>query len=233
MNNKCSITIPTIGKNGMVINLLHQINTMRKDLVRNIFLFDNGMSRDVLEQCCSIEKVSVINAHGKGIYQMWNMGIKLSIQSDQNDHIAIFNDDLELVDTGSWLEDFFAPLSEDDVWATSANYNYSNRSTLQSKDVSGTFKDNGFAGFCFAVRSDAYLKGLPLFDERYDWWYGDDDFVHSVHKAGKRTTMSLNAGIRHINGGSQSTVQYTDEFNQRVSKDRDLYFSKWHRMETA
>jgi hypothetical protein len=213
----------------MVLNLLRQINSMRKDVVRNVFLFDNGMSRSMLDQCCSIEGVSVINAHGKGIYEMWNMGVKLSIQSDQNDHICIFNDDLELIDTGNWFEDFLSPFEETDIWATSANYDYTHRSSAQYKDVSGTFKDKGFAGFCFAVQSNAYLQGLPLFDERYEWWYGDDDFVHSVHRAGKRTTMSLNAGITHINGGSQSTIQYTTEFNQRVLRDKDLYFSKWHR----
>lgn len=226
---KCNVVIPTIGKNGMVISLLNQLNELRGNLVNTVFLFDNGMPKEILDRCCQIPNVSIIKSYNTGIYQMWNAGIKLSLQAGSLDSIAIFNDDIQLINKSNWFEEFLSPFESDDVWATCANYDYQHDLSPSFKDVIGTFKDRGFAGFCFAVKSEAYIQGLPLFDERYEWWYGDDDFVHSVHKAGKRTTMSLNAGIVHINGGSQSADQYTPAFNAKVARDRDLYFSKWHR----
>lgn len=228
--NKCNVVIPTIGKNNMIISLLNQLNKLSNGVIRNIYVFDNGMPRQTLDKCFEIPNISIVNAANKGIYKMWNDGVKLSLQENDQDYIAIFNDDLNLLDRPDWFQNFFIPFQHDDVWATCANYSYKSDDTVGFKDVVGTFKDNGFAGFCFAVKGSAYLSGLPLFDERYEWWYGDDDFVHSVHKAGKRTTISLNAAINHINGGSQSTNQYTPEFNAKVEKDRNLYYAKWHRV---
>jgi len=229
-----SIIIPTIGKDRMIVDLLQQICEMDDEIVRQVIVFDNGMDEQT-RTLCNMFDAQIINAYDKGIYRMWNMGVKEVLSSHPNDYIAILNDDLLLVS-----DKFFTKLVEpldmyDDIWATCGNYDMQGYAWGKYRDVedyvrdvNGTFKDGGFAGFCFAVKAEAYIHGLPLFEEAYHWWYGDDDLVHSVHKMGKRTTMSNLAVFEHIGGGSQSVVLYTPSFNEMVAKDQEVYMSKWH-----
>jgi GT2 family glycosyltransferase len=227
MDNYTSIVIPTIGKDNMILSLIDRIKDINDTCVKDIFIFDNGMPNDTLQACQSYN-VRVIHSHGKNIYSMWNDGVSYALLNNSKS-ICIFNDDLNIPLINDWFKKLIRPLSEDDVWAVSANYNpFIHNDDTEFKEVIGTFKDGGFAGFCFAVKLDAYIKGLPLFDDTYNWWFGDDDFVHSVHKAGKKTVISLNAIVEHIHGGSRSVHQYTPEFNTMVEKDKQHYFRKWH-----
>jgi len=224
---KYSVVIPTIGKNNMIINLINQINTINDEQLDQIIVLDNGTSRNVLDQLQTLKNVVVINCISIGIYSMWNIGVKEVLKRNQNNYICIFNDDIIIEETSTWFEDLISPLFDDEVWASCANYDqrYSDQKYIE---VTGTFKDGGFGGFCFAVDPKAYLNGLPLFDKNYYWWYGDDDFVHSIHRKKKKTVMSIGAKIQHINGGSQSITQYTNEFNEKVEKDKIYYLEKWH-----
>ena len=101
-------------------------------------------------------------------------------------------------------------------------------STSKYIEVAGTYKDNGFAGFCFAISSQVNFGKDEIFDSNYNWWYGDDDLVHNIHKFGKKTVMSIDALFTHIDGGSKSTGGYTSEFNSMVEQDRIYYMEKRH-----
>lgn len=211
----------------MAINLINQINRINDHCLDKIYILNNGAPENVIKEISTLPNVTVIDCINFGIYSMWNTGIKEVIKNSNNTYICIFNDDIIIHETNTWFYDLISPLFDDDVWASCANYKpyYSGSSYI---DVTGTFKDDGFGGFCFAVDPQAYLSGLPLFDENYHWWYGDDDFVHSIHNKNKRTVLAVNAKIDHINGGSQSVTQYTPTFNEKVEKDRIYYMEKWH-----
>ena len=225
---KCSIIVPTIGKNEMILSLLRQISLIDDDIVKHVYIYDNGMPIHTRDACLDLG-AEVIESYGEKIYSMWNKGVLKSSLDEDIEYVCIFNDDLHLFAQPNWFKLLVSPLVNDDVWATCANYNPEiHNEPLEYKSVIGTFKDNGFAGFCFCVSKKAYMNGLHLFDERYNWWFGDDDFVHSIHQKGKKTTISMNAHMLHIYGGSQTVVQYTPEFNQMVEEDRILYYSKWH-----
>ena len=226
-----NVIIPTIGKDRMIVDLLQQIYELDDDIVRQVIVLDNGMDQDTLGLCRYFSYARIVDARGKSIYQMWNMGVKEVLTTHPGDYLVILNDDI-ILETDAFFTKLVEPLDMyADIWATCGNYNkelhpYSEDDI--AKDVTGTFKDNGFAGFCFAVKAEAFLNRLPLFEEKYFWWYGDDDFVHEVHKLNKRTTLSLQAIMTHINNGSQSIEQYTPSFNELVAKDREVYMRKWH-----
>jgi GT2 family glycosyltransferase len=225
---KANIVIPTVGKNEMIVNLLHQIRSINDNIIKNIYVFDNGMPDTVRLKCLEFN-VEIISSHGDRIYQMWNKGVVKSMQDEDIEYVCIFNDDLILDIKQDWFKSLLEPLKEESIWATCGNYNhYIHDENLDYKQVTGTYKDNGFAGFCFAIAKDAFLSGLPFFDERFNWWYGDDDFVHNVHKLNKATAVSCKAKMVHIDGGSKTVVQYTPEFNQMVEEDRIYYMEKWH-----
>lgn len=224
-----SIIIPTIGKESMILDLLNDISIINDPIIEKIFIMDNGMPDSIYQLCASFDKVEIISANNLGIYEMWNLGLTSAKKSS---YAFILNDDLRL-DTNNciWFTMLISPmLIDDNIWASCPNYNLDKHSSISLgyKEVTGTYKDNGFSGFCFAVNIDAYNNGLSLFDENYYWWFGDDDFVHSIHKNGKKTVLVTDVYVNHINGGSQTVVQYTPEFNDKVDKDRIYYLEKWH-----
>lgn len=228
MQPQVNIVIPTLGKNRMVISLLDYIEEEDEDILRTIFVLDNGMPEGTAKDCARFPHVKVIDCKGMKIYRMWNKGVQYSIRTKPTDYIAIFNDDI-ITNTGNFLTNLVEPLDcHEDIWAACGNYDQRDCDDYY-QEVTGTFKDGGFAGFCFAVKGEAYLNGLPLFEERYNWWYGDDDFLHNIHKLGKRAVMSRGAYMFHIGNGSNTIEQYTDEFNEMVAKDREIYMRKWHR----
>lgn len=223
-----NVVIPTIGKDRMIVDLLQQITEQDDDIVDNIYVMDNGMDSQTKKDCLMFPKVKIFNCPKLNIYQMWNLGIKYSLGNKEHNYIAILNDDLILCT----VKDFFTQLVEpldlyENIWGVCGNYDH-RASDLICTEVTGTFKDNGFAGFCFAVPGRAYINGLPLFDERYNIWYGDDDLVHYIHKAGKRTVMSIAATMIHIKGGSNSFGDRSKLVNEENQKDTDIYMKKWH-----
>lgn len=222
-----SIVIPTIGKNNMINNLVDQILRVNNGNLKKIYILNNGASKDVIDQLCDKAFVEIVDCLSSGIYQMWNIGVKKCLTDDNNQSICIFNDDIIIHENDKWFDYLFSPFVEEENWATCANYSNLVRQEAYI-EVSGTFKSGGFGGFCFAINPVAYQSGLDFFDENYNWWYGDDDFVHSIQKVNKKVTLSIRAKIDHINGGSQTVVQYTDSFNKKVAKDRVYYLDKWH-----
>lgn len=229
MKQTGTIIIPSIGKDWMIVNLLNNITQINDQLIEKIVILDNGMPEGIYQTCASYAKVDIVHAHGMGIYAMWNLGLA---KAKGSDFAFILNDDLVLdTNNPSWFTMLAAPLfANDDIWATCPNYNTDWHPNVGGgfKEVQGTYKDHGFSGFCFAVKMSAYFEGLPLFDQNYYWWYGDDDFVHSVHRYGKKTVLVTDVFMHHIHGGSQTIVQYTPEFNEKVAKDREYYLEKWH-----
>lgn len=224
-----NIVIPTVGTQNYVVDLLQQIREDDDDIVRDVFIYDNGMSAETLK-LVNMFDVKVIPALNKNLYEMWNEGVKDSLLANHDDYIAILNDDLRL-----HAKHFFSKLVEpmdthEEIWATSGNWDGRDyEDYYQLWDVfPGTRKDNGFAGFCFAVKGQAYQWGLPLFDTRYQIWAGDDDFLCEIYKRGGKTAMAIEALVEHIDGGSQSFGDLCRYANEVNAKDVELYMTKHH-----
>jgi len=216
--------IPTIWKNDMIYNLVNQLNQQNEFI--NLFVLDNIALGSKHVGRFGSDKIFEIPTSGLGIYEQWNLGVKECLKNDDCESIVILNDDIVLK-CDNFLSKLVHPFEDPLIWASCANYD-DRESDTEFTGVYGTYKDRGFAGFAFGVKASAYSEGLAFFDEQYNWWFGDDDFVHTVHSAGKETVMSIAAKVEHVNGGSQSTSQYTPEFNYLVEKDKALYLRKWH-----
>lgn len=227
MMPKVTVVIPTIGKDRMIIDLLQQIAEDDDDIVRYVYVMDNGMDADTRKDCKMFSKVVIFPCEGLGIYAMWNKGVEMSLTLEPEDYIAILNDDLILTASG-----FFTSLVEpmdlnDDIWATCGNYDR-RQFAGHYHYFPGTFKDGGFAGFCFAVRGTAYEMGLPPFEEQYVVWYGDDDLLHNIAKRDKLAVMAKDATMIHINGGSNTFGDRCRLVNDENAKDTEIYMKKWH-----
>ena len=102
--------------------------------------------------------------------------------------------------------------------------NYDERRLRGVEYVASTFKNGGLAGFAFMVRGEVFDH--LAFDERFSWWYGEDDFVAAITAAGGRAGVVGEARVEHVRGGSQ-TIRYTPEVLAAIERDRRRMWAKW------
>jgi GT2 family glycosyltransferase len=166
---------------------------------------------------------------------MWNMGVRASLAQATRCNIAILNNDLELG------PDFIANLSSGlrshpGLAAVSANYDGREfpEKVQAVKGIAAGREDGtgGLAGFAFAVKGEIFQSGCPMFDERFQIWYGDNDFTNNLDKAGASYGIVGNATCTHIGGGSNTSGdgkghRLTPELRALADEDARLYAEKW------
>ena len=137
------------------------------------------------------------------IYRMWNVGVE-EARAKGADYIAVLNDDVELhthaldalrcaldanPDVGAVYPDERGPAVHDllGLWGV----------TIER--TTGTWGAGGMTGFCFMFRA---ADPLPIFDEEFHWWYGDDAWELGVRQAGYAVARVVGVPIRHTPNGS-------------------------------
>lgn len=151
------------------------------------------------------------------IYRMWNAGVEKS----SGDHIAILNDDITILPgtlpmMGRILEaqprlgvvypDQWTPLSA------------GLPERIQIQLTEGSARVGGMAGFCFMFRNHA----MPRFDERYRWWYGDDQFEFDVRAMGLGVGRINGLPLHHVQ--ALSADRRKDELGPIIRSDSELWY---------
>ena len=189
-----------------------------------IFVLDNGSVDGTDEWLCRQQRqgrLEAVAAPTLGIYELWNLGVRLARTRSQQCNVAILNNDLRI---GPRLLSRLATglRSADDLWAVSPNYD--GRPTRGVQYVRSTFKRQGLAGFAFMARGEVFDH--VAFDEGFEWWYGDDDFVAGIEAKGGRVGIVSEATVEHIDGGAQS-IKYTRALLAAMERDRRRMWAKW------
>lgn len=171
------------------------------------------------------------DASGMGIYQMWNEGIRMAMALSEKEDIdiAILNNDIVLQPRAlKRMSDILR--SDPTIGLVYPNYDISVESSLYpatytTKDTAGTFKDGGMGGFCFMVKAELYRDGLvPLVDENFGWWFGDDFLEMKVREAGYRVCRIMELPVDHL---SEATASNGENEWTHPQKDRDA--AHWNR----
>ncbi len=156
--------------------------------------------------------------YGHSIYRMWNAGVEMS----SGDYIAILNDDITILPgtlplmaavleaSGTTRLGVVYP----DQWAPLEG-------GLPEKIViqltTGSARVGGMTGFCFMFR-----RGLMIpFDERYNWWFGDDQFEHDVRAEG--LTVGRINGLPLAHDQSTSADRRKAELGPLIQADQQLW----------
>lgn len=196
------VCIPSIGGSPYLVELLHVL--LCEDEVTKIYLYDNSpeaatgysplmesLKGDaVIRQAVKFEDIIVEFNHPESIYGSWNRGILEARRADQN--VAILNDDIILRPGALTAAE---SVMTTDIGLIGLNYfdPYVEISkTAEIKEVHGTYRTTGFGGFAFILPPDA-----PFVDERFQWWYGDDDLAERVKQKGGRLVVALGAPVFH------------------------------------
>jgi hypothetical protein len=143
-----------------------------------------------------------IDAHDWPFYRMWNEGIERT-------------QDIALV------------LNNDIVWDRGELQKLARRLAQTSGGVAVSYPrfepDNrGLAGWCFAIRPDAF-RNAGRIDERYQTWFGDDELALKLKQAGY-TTMPVETQIWHR---VTQTMKHRPGYQEAIFEDMRLFEKKW------
>ena len=216
------VVIPMKDRVALTAALVEQL--VEQGAHRRVWVYDNGCgptARRWLHRAARRGHLVVVEASGQRLHTMWNDGIDRARAEDPEADIAILNNDLVLGE--AFLHRLQVGLhSAPDLWAVSPNY--AGRDLSGVARVTSTFKHGGLAGFAVLARAEAFQS--VRFDERFAWWYGDDDFVWQVEQAGRRVAIVGNATVEHVGGGSR-TVLYDAATVATIEADLLYGLQKW------
>jgi GT2 family glycosyltransferase len=234
------VTIPVRGKHHLTEAILGQL--AEQGGYDRIFVFDNGSDESPVPPLKDwgldpiAHRINIIPAAGKSIHEMWNAGIRESINTVTRCNVAILNNDLILGD--NFLTELANGLRcHPQLIAVCGNYdNRDFPETVQAvQGVAAGREDGtgGFAGFQFMIKGEAFQAGLPMFDEQFEFWYGDNDFLLNIDRAGGVYGIVRDAHVVHIDGGSKTAGDghnrlATQELRDAVERDRIRFEKKWH-----
>lgn len=192
-----------------------------------IFVYDNDSSAEtkkrLAELAASAPDVEVFDAADLNIHQMWNAGLDEATRRDPFGYVAILNNDITIGD--DFLDGLSRPLLVDPTLAA-VSPNYDGRPGSGVEPVANICANRydgtgGLAGFAFMVRCESNYR----FPEQLTWWYGDNDLVASIVKAGARCGIALDVTCKHEGSG---TADWDDPEVQKVlAQDRAWFEAKW------
>lgn len=188
-----SVFIPTLGRSPVLATLLATLEA--DDAVEEIMVGDNGAD----QAPAAGGKVAVLDLRTVPFYAMWNQAITAAARRTDT-RLAILNDDIALP-LGA-VGRLAVALDEHDLTVVCPDYHRTGGTGVEL--VTGTYRQGGICGFAFLV--DA--ARCPLIDTRFRLWFGDDDLMWKVAKAGGRMGILRGVPVDHLHSQTVATVPW-------------------------
>lgn len=210
---------------------------LEDETVSYVALYDNGSSHESKEQLddwfatLETERLRCFNAEGMGIYQMWNAGWQFAVDNENRgpSNIAFLNNDIHFLP--GTIDKLVNVLRRcEDALVTYPDYDRPTSEGIspgqQVRLTFGTKKDGGMCGHFFVIRGEAAKKGLPMFDEDFGWWCGDDAFAKEVERYPASQYRVVGWPCDHVNEATASNG-HNDWTHESKSRDLELFAAKW------
>jgi hypothetical protein len=226
------VVIPFLEKLEMTAALVRQL--IDQGDVTEFILLDNGpMPKseypwDVDEDA----PIRTISCPEWNLHAMWNFGIEMATQTESKinyifsapvANVAVMNNDLEIVS-----DSYIAKLAEglrsmENLAMVSGTHN-----DYESDDlVMLAHFESGVQGNSMMVKTEVPFR----FDERFEWWYGDNDFGAQCENGGYFLGLIPSARHIHLDGGSVTTNALSPErfaaYQEGTMRDRLRFHKKW------
>jgi len=232
------VVIPTRFQIYPLCTLLGSIDT--DPSVTRILIYDNGhrgFSKEVLLNLSYSPKITIVESPDLSIYQMWNAGWRNALEhsGDNPVNVAFLNDDcyilprtLHLMAQTLRSDDSFGAVYPDFYTSIDA---YPVEYHLQ--ETVGTFGMGGMTGFCFMIKGELNQDAggpIPYIDEKFGWWYGDDDITKQLEIASYKMVKIQGLPIQHQEGQSsknlnlrETIIKDNQYFNEKYGEHRVLW----------
>lgn len=154
------------------------------------------------------------------IYTGWNLGLRRARRLGQT--LAVLNDDVEL-EPGALAAAEKMMRSDPSVAVMGLDHFPPESSFTRPGEVlycAGTYQHNGVPGWAFLADP---TKVSPV-DERFEWWYGDDDLVRQAIADGHKVAVAGGARVKHQGEASAAQRPWTHEAKIR---DAARFAEKW------
>ena len=220
MNPPIHVVIPVRDRWELTERIVAQVTA---EPIDRLWIFDNGSTDGTPQRLTRIgdPRITVILAPGWGIYRMWNQGWLNALLTADPVAVAFLNNDITLPpDALTTMRD--ALYDRGERWAVypdwrrdvSAGSAYTGEVTA----TTGTYQDGGLCGWAFMLRGEAHRLGLPLIDEGYEWWYGDDFLVASITEAGRLVCRLDGLPVDHVGEGTASSHAWVADAKVRDAR---------------
>lgn len=223
---KVDIIILSNGKNENLINLTKQtiqslLESEDRSLIRCNIL--------VIESCKSNKPYQYPNS--RTIYPDVKFGfhkyLNIGLNETNNDLVCFCNNDL--IFHKGWASAIYKSMKDDLLLASIGMFcpNFHSDKLEQIKnDINYGYK-NGvlFTGWCFLVKRSIF-KTIGLFDEKFNFWFADDDFRLTLQKHGIKHALIKGARVTHIRSETLSTEKNRNQFKLQESA-KAYYNYKW------
>jgi hypothetical protein len=213
------------------------LQLLLREPTARVYLLDNGGDPAHAEAARTMQallsqahgaRLQHIPAEGCNIYQMWNLGWTAALQ-DFGDQvlIAFVNNDIHF--RPGLLEVLARALLRNEVWATHpddrARVADGVRLSGRTHATRGSKRHGGLTGHCFVIKGGIHtLGGLAMFDPRFQWWYGDDDFAFRIEHAGYQVHAVEGLPCDHQN---EASLAHRPEWAAMRAADHDLFVELW------
>lgn len=153
------------------------------------------------------------------IYEMWNTGIDRSLNASRGGDwcVAVLNDDIIL--PNHFVESTTTILKRHNPTIVFPNQ-FRHTSDILNREPGPTSLDMRVTGYCFVMNG---THGLRC-DERFKWWYGDDDLCWRARADHEGTYLIQDLTVQHLYP-SQSTNS-SPERTAQAGRDRELFIAK-------
>lgn len=194
----------------------------------DLLLFDNGSGDEMKEWFDGNHAFDVFDAEGATIHEMWNAGLlEAKARHRGRSDVIFLNNDVRV--GPSFCQRLITGLHSD-PGLVAVSGNYDGREGDGVIPVTGICAnryngEGGLAGFGFALSAD-WVKEWE-FDERFSWWYGDNDLCLSIDRLeGAWYGVVADALMEHVGGGSQTETP--DNWDELIAADRAAFMEKWN-----
>jgi glycosyltransferase involved in cell wall biosynthesis len=203
--------IPTYNRPDELLNLVKQLHDQNVDDILVISNDGKGLAPGITASCHTFYD----HDQSPHIYAMWNFGLAYWFRKGA---VAILNDDVVLPD--NFVARMWQEMDEHNPTIVFPNQ-HGHQNHVRRFAPGPTNLTERISGYAFVVNAD---HGITC-DERFKWWYGDDDLDWRARSDYNGTLQVQDVTVQHLYP-NQSTVSSLKRQDQ-AGRDRETFVKKW------
>ena len=191
----------------------------------NVFIIESNRRESFLN-LQKFKKVRVIYPESEFGYNKYlNIGLNLG----NSDYVCLCNNDL--IFKKNWASALISAMEKNPNLLSASPYSTVPHKTKFNLNVSDSIEygyriRRHLAGWCIFQKRKIY-ETIGQLDERFTFWYADNDYSETLKKRGILHGLVLNSVVEHIESKTINSEQITTR--QKLTKDQKKIFDlKWN-----
>jgi GT2 family glycosyltransferase len=228
MNTQVDIIIISFAKDNALREVtercVHSLISSEKNIIFNVILIESNKNEkyDLLKGIKNLKIVYPTVEFGYNRYL--NIGLKLS----HSEYVCLCNNDL--IFSPGWASAIVDRMEKDSTLLSASPYSTNPHKTrfnlkIEDKIEYGYNIRRYLAGWCIFQSRKIYER-IGLLDEKFIFWYADNDYSETIKKLGIKHALVLNSVVEHIE--SKTLNEKDSNTKQKLTIEQKKIFDlKW------